>query len=131
MISLFLGAGASSPFGYPITSEFKEMISSELANKFQNEGNLPSKEKIILTTLKHPTHADIEYGFEFWKRINQLKDDPKYAILNDFLNSYNWGVQSKGLPREGYDQGAKLKNFLDYAKPIILNLFSSTDLSMI
>jgi hypothetical protein len=122
MISFFLGAGASNPFGFPMTHEFKEIISKELTNRFASDGNLTSEEKIILTTLKHQTYEDIEYVFEFWKRINQLKDDPKYSIIYEFLTSYYWSVQFKGLPDAGHDQGAELKNFLDYAEPLMLFL---------
>ena len=36
MISYFLAAGASEPFGYPVTKKFQEILASELIGKFGN-----------------------------------------------------------------------------------------------
>lgn len=48
MISFFLGAGASNPFEYPATREFKEIIAKELDDKFEAQGNLPELEKLVI-----------------------------------------------------------------------------------
>lgn len=113
-VSIFLGAGASSAFGYPTTKDFKEILVTELQQKFKDNGNLSSEEKILLTTLMHQPHMDIEYIFEFWKRLKQLQDKPEFSIIPRFFNSYQWGGQIKGVPNPGYDQGAELKNYFDY-----------------
>ena len=84
MISFFLGAGASSPFGYPTTREFKETIATELDSKFEKQGNLPEAEKILISILKHRSYQDIEYVLEFWKRLSELKKKPEFCSLDGF-----------------------------------------------
>jgi hypothetical protein len=108
MISIFLGAGASTPFGYPATKEFKEIISNDLEDKFERDGNLPELEKILVSVLKHGSYPDIEYVLEFMKRLLELTKKKEYKILTDFLTSYRSEGEIPKLYRAGHTQGATL-----------------------
>jgi hypothetical protein len=113
LICYFLAAGASEPFGYPVTKKFQEILASELVNKF---GNLPdsliSEERILLTILKHKSYPDIEYIFEFQKELSRMNQFCPLVV--DFLKSYALGGTIKGVPTSAYEQGIQIENYLEY-----------------
>lgn len=113
VISYFLAAGASEPFGYPVTKSFQEILASESVGKFEvKPDSLISEERILLTILKHKTYPDIEYIFEFQKELSRMIQH--CPVLVDFLKSYALGGSIKGVPTTAYELGVEIKNYLEY-----------------
>lgn len=111
LISFFLGAGASNPFDYPTTREFKEIIANGLDDKFEVQGNLPELEKLAISILKHRSYLDIEYVLEFMKRLLEMTKKQEYKVLTDFFGSYGFQGEIPNLYRGGNTQGAGLDRY--------------------
>ena len=69
-ISLFLGAGASVPFGMPVTSTFKIKISSN-----DIKGN-----ELLSKLLRVPEHTDIEHTLRAIEDIENIDERGKQFL---------------------------------------------------
>jgi len=119
LISFFLGAGASAPFGYPVTEKFKTDLVEELETKFTTEGDLPEEEKILFTILKYKTYKDIEYVFDFWEKLMRLKKDKEYSALVDFLISNIFHVEFEKIYGTGHSQAASLDRYFHHNETLM------------
>ena len=77
-ISLFLGAGASVPFGMPTTKQFKEILSET-----------PNENKYITQLLENPKFSDIEYVL---RAIKEIRDIGEYG---DSILEYVRSVENR------------------------------------
>jgi hypothetical protein len=113
LISYFLAAGASEPFGYPVTKKFQEILASELVVKFGNQPDLvDSEQRILLTILKHKAYPDIEYVLEFQKQLSRMNH--LYPLAIDFFKSYQLGGTIKGVPTAAHEQGVETRFYFEY-----------------
>jgi hypothetical protein len=116
VFSYFLAAGASEPFGYPVTKQFRKKLSTELRGKFTtNPNSLISEERILLSILEHDTHIDIEYILEFLKQLTKINHS--YPVVVNYLKSYGFGTTIPHLTIG--DLGVTLNNYLDYNNYLI------------
>jgi hypothetical protein len=113
VISYFLAAGASEPFGYPVTKRFQEILANELVNKFGSNPDLIRSElRVLLTILKHEAYPDVEYIFEFQKQLSRMIQ--LCPLVVDFFKSYTLAGTIKGVPTAAHEQGVDTKNYFEY-----------------
>ncbi len=91
-IILFLGAGASAPFGYPTTEKFLDGLKAELGN---------SAEGILLSDiLKVPHVRDIEHVLEMLKALRVFKEHPIKELVSTFRTSIDLPMMSENLSEQ-------------------------------
>lgn len=75
-ITLFLGAGASASFGFPITKEFKDKLENELD---------PKSDEILYTILQKSKDEDIEQVLTNIESLLKQTDDCGYRLLEKMV----------------------------------------------
>ncbi|HEU5119802.1 MAG TPA: SIR2 family protein [Candidatus Nitrosocosmicus sp.] len=78
-IALFLGSGASVPFGKPVTKTFR----NNLITKFKSNDTYPYR--FLNTMLNYSNYEDIEHVLQGIREIRQFYDTSKYGV--PYLNS--------------------------------------------
>ena len=91
-IILFLGAGASAPFGYPTTQKFLDGLKTELGD---------SVEGILLSNiLKVPHVKDVEHVLETLKALQVFKEHPIKEFVSTFQTSIDLPMMSGNLSEQ-------------------------------
>jgi hypothetical protein len=91
-IVLFLGAGASAPFGYPTTKKFVDGLRKELAE---------SVEGVLLSNiLKIPEIEDIEQVLEVLKALYVFNKHP----LKEYISTFTTTINLPNMSTNVFDQ---------------------------
>jgi hypothetical protein len=92
-IVLFLGAGASKPFGKPTTKEFKDILRDEKYHPSAPSNLEPWQKKILNSILSFEEFKDIEHVLQCLKEIDEFFTNSQYG--GKYLQSKNL-VYDKG-----------------------------------
>lgn len=89
-LTLFLGAGASMPLGFPDTKKFKTDLEASLAQN-QDRSNM-------LSILQRSGHNDIENVLTAMEELVKLQDNQGYSLLNNTAYLIYKDVQDSPSP---------------------------------
>jgi len=96
-LTLFLGAGASMPFGFPDTEKFKTDLEESLAPN-QDTNNM-------LSILQRSGHKDIENVLTSIEELVNLPSNPGYSLLNNTVYlTYKDVNGNPGTENKSFDQ---------------------------
>ena len=88
-IILFLGAGASAPFGYPTTQSFLDGLKDEMGESVES--------MLLLSLLKVPHVKDVERVLELLEALQVFKNHPLKEFTTTFQTSISLPMITSNL----------------------------------
>lgn len=107
-LSLFLGAGASNPLGFPDTKRFKQKLEEELTS---------DDDKNMLAMLHRSGHEDIEEVLRAIESLLEQKDTPGYDLLRK-TGSWIYASTGENPNTESQPLDEVMEDFSRYEKKI-------------